>query len=209
MERIASEFRLQQAVLEMPPSYNIAPSTEIVIVRNCGEKQILTCRWGFVPSWAKGPSGNETINARAETVASKPSFRAAFLKQRCLVVADGFYEWQKIGRQKKPFYVCLRSGKPFGIGGLYSTWGSSGGEMNCSCTIITTAANELLEPIHDRMPLIIPKDKEDLWLDPAVQDQDILSDLLKPYPAEKMELHEVSARVNSPRYDSPDAITPV
>ena len=207
IERLVTEFGLKQARLEMPAAYNIAPSEGIVIIRHSGEKQLVTCRWGFIPSWANDPSiGHKMINARAETVASKPVFRSAFLKHRCLVVADGFYEWQKMRDKKKPFYVRLTSGRPFGFAGLYSTCAPADGEKICTCTIITTGANELLKPVHDRMPVIIPKDREDLWLDPAVQDPDVLRDMLRPYPSEEMELHEVSAKINSPRYNAPDAI---
>ena len=212
VERLAGGFRLKEARLELPPAYNIAPSEEVAIIRNSGGRQLLTCRWGFVPPAKDSSAGGKTlslINARAETVATRPAFRDAFLKQRCLVVADGFYEWQKEGGRKKPFYVRLRSGRPFGFAGLYSTQVSSARETVCTCAIITTAANELLEPIHDRMPAIIPGDKEDLWLDPAIQDAGLLRSLLRPYPPDEMELHEVSPKVNSPGFNSPDAILPL
>jgi putative SOS response-associated peptidase YedK len=212
VDTIIREFRLNKTSLEMAPSYNIAPSQDILVIRidHEGIKQLAACRWGFIPSWAKDPSvGFKTINARAETVASRPMFRSAFKIQRCLVVADGFYEWEKREKGKIPFSIHLRSGKPFGLAGLYSTWTSPDGAGICTCTIITTDANEMIGPIHDRMPVIIPKDKEDLWLDPGVQDQNLLLEMLRPYPPKEMEMYEVSPRVNSPKYNSAEAIRPL
>lgn len=209
IEKIRTEFRVKKALDEISPSFNIAPTQDILIVNNEGEKQLIACTWGLIPSWAKDPSiGHKTINARAETVAEKPMFRSAFRKHRCLVIADGFYEWEKTEEKKIPFYIRLRSGRPFGFGGLYSHWTSPEGAAVCTCTIITTIANELIEAIHDRMPVIIPKDKEDLWLDPEVQEPEKLHDLLKPYPAELMEMYAVSTKVNSPAYNFPQVIEP-
>lgn len=205
-----SEFRVRQATLELAPRYNIAPGQEILILNDIGMRQFLTCRWGFVPSWARDPSiGNRMINARAETVASKPAFRAAFKRHRCLIIADGFYEWQKRQDKKVPVYIHLKSGKPFGFAGLYSPWASDTGEKICTCTIITTSSNALIAPVHDRMPVIIPRDREDIWLDPGVSDEKRLLAMLRPYPPGEMELYEVSARVNYPQYDSPDAVKPL
>jgi putative SOS response-associated peptidase YedK len=149
------------------------------------------------------------INARAETVADKPSFRSAFIKQRGLIIADGFYEWRKKDKKKIPVYIHLRSGNPFGFAGLYSSWTSPDGERVCTCAIITTNSNTLLQPVHDRMPVIIPKDKEALWLDPHVDDKMILQGLLKPYSSEEMTAVDVSPAVNSPGHNSPDNIQPV
>jgi putative SOS response-associated peptidase YedK len=208
---VARRFRVQQTSSPvLAPSYNIAPSKEIIIVNDQGARQLVLCRWGFVPFWAKDLSiGDRMINARAETVATKPAFRSAFRKNRCLVVADGFYEWQKQGRKKYPFYIRLKSGRPFGFAGLYSAWTSPTGDRVCTCTIITTEANEVLKPIHDRMPVILPEEKEDLWLDPSLTEEAILLPLLTPYPAEEMEAFEVSTRVNSPSNDSQDNVKPV
>ena len=207
---VCEAFNIQQASIEIAPSYNISPSQEIVIINNKGTKQLIQCRWGFLPSPAKDASmGSRMINARAETVALKPTFKSAFKKQRCLVIADGFYEWRKINNKKTPVYIHLKSGRPFGFAGLYNPWTSPEGERICTCTIITTSANELLEPIHNRMPVIISRDKEDLWLNPFEQDQNVLLELLKPYPSAEMEIYEVSSNVNSPKYNSPDAINPV
>ena len=207
---ITAEFGVKKASLKIAPSYNIAPTQDIVIINNEKEKQLIPSNWGFIPSWAKDPSiGHKMINARAETIASKPMFRSAFKKHRCLVIADGFYEWQKTEKRKVPFYIRLRSGRPFGFAGLYSHWNSLEGKTLCTCTIITTTANELLKPIHDRMPVIVPRDKEDLWLDPEVQDSEKLLSLLKPYPFEEMEMYEVSSKVNIPAFKSHEAIRPV
>lgn len=211
VEVISEEFGIRsRAALSMDPDYNIAPSRRVIIVLNdSGEKRLAECRWGFLPSWAKDVSiGSRMINARAETVAAKPSFKSAFEKKRCLVIADGFYEWQKAGNIKTPVYIHLKSGRPFGFAGLYNVWTSPMGENTCTCTIITTAANALLEPVHDRMPVILPKEKEDFWLDPDAGDQDALLEFLKPYPSKEMAFHTVSTRVNKPGYNAPDAIKP-
>ena len=139
------------------------------------------------------------INARAETLASKPAFQEAFKKQRCLVIADGFYEWAEIESKKCPLiHIHLITGRPFGIAGLYSYRTSSENEKVSTCTIITTTANDILEPIHNRMPVIIPKEKEDLWLDPEVNNPDMLLDLLRPYPSQEMEMYQVSPKLNIP-----------
>ena len=203
------EFGVKKRLINSEPSYNIAPSQDIAVLSSQGERQLVACRWGFIPFWAKDPrTGYTMINARAETVAEKPAFRESFLKYRCLVIADGFFEWQKGEKKKTPYYIRLISRRPFGFAGLYSSWTSPEGERICTCTIITTEANELLARVHDRMPVIIPKEKEDLWLDPGMHDQDILRGLLRPYPAEEMEMYPVSPRVNSPGYNTPEVLKP-
>jgi putative SOS response-associated peptidase YedK len=148
------------------------------------------------------------INARAETVAEKPSFRTAFKAKRALIPANGFYEWKRDGKQKTPFYIFLKSGKPFGFAGLYNIWTSPEGNQLCTSTILTTDANQLLAQVHDRMPVIIHKKDEDLWLDPATSNKNVLLPLLRPYEAGEMSCHEVSALVNSPSRNSPDCIEP-
>jgi len=210
VKEVADYFDIEQPSFEFEPSYNVAPTQDIIIINNIGVKQIVKCHWGFVPPWSKELSdGYKMINARSETVAEKPSFKAAFRKQRCLVIANGFYEWQKEKNRKVPVYISLKSGKPFGFAGLYTVWISPEGEKICTCTILTTESNDLITPIHDRMPVIIPRDKEDVWLDPAVNDIDKLKDLLTSVPSEEMIITKVSDRVNSPRYNSPDNIKPV
>lgn len=207
---ILKEFRIDHVAVDYKPSYNIAPSRNIVIIRDDGKRHLVHCRWGFLPSWAEDPNiGYKMINARAETVAEKPAFRDAFRNQRCLVVADGFYEWRKAGKQRLPVYVRLKSQKPIGFAGIYNTWTSPEGESICTCTIITTAANDLISPIHDRMPAIVPKDREDIWLDPNVRDKEKLIPLLTPFPSEELEIHDVSPLINNPEYDSPEGIKPL
>jgi len=207
---IRSEFEIRRAFEDVAPSYNIAPAEQILIITHEEENNIILSQWGFIPSWAKDPSiAHKTINARAETVAVKPMFRSAFKKHRCLIVADGFYEWQKREKSKVPFHIRLRTHRPFGMAGLYSHWTSPEGKTVCTCTIITTLANDLITAIHDRMPVIVPKDKEDLWLDPEVQNTGELLSMLGPYPSEEMEMYEVSTKVNIPAFRSHEAIAPV
>jgi putative SOS response-associated peptidase YedK len=208
---IVKMFGIDPSGFDIKPNYNVAPGQDIAIVVREGKKNRLAlCQWGFVCSRSRDMSeGYKMINARAETVAEKPSFREAFLKQRCLVVADGFYEWRKEGNTKKPTYIHLRSGKPLGFAGLYNTWTSPEGQKVCTSTIITTEANELLAPIHDRMPVIMPEDKFETWLEPLDRDKDALIRILKPYPAEELEIYEVSSKVNSVKYNAPDIIQPV
>jgi putative SOS response-associated peptidase YedK len=210
IQTIAREFHTETINTGPEPSYNIAPSENIIIIVNDGTNRVMHCTWGFIPSWAKDQTfSRRMINARAETAADKPSFRSAFIKQRGLIIADGFYEWRKKDKKKIPVYIHLRSGKPFGFAGLYSSWTSPDGERVCTCAIITTNSNTLLQPIHDRMPVIIPKDKEGLWLDPHAGDKMILQGLLKPYSSEEMTTFDVSPAVNSPGHNSPDNIQPV
>ena len=199
---IAQRFGVPRPTAESAawtPHYNIAPTKTVVVVGDDGTRFITQMRWGLIPSWAKDPAiGNQMINARAETVATKPAFRVALRKRRCLVVADGFYEWQKRGRGKQPFYIVLKSRKPFGFAGLWETWTSPDGEEIRTCTIITTDANELLKPIHDRMPVILTREAEAIWLDPTIQDPARLLPLLTSYRAEEMEAYLVSSLVNNP-----------
>lgn len=195
---------------EMPPRYNIAPTQDVAVVPNNGQNQVEFFRWGLVPFWAKDPSiGNRMINARAETVAEKPAFRAAYRRRRCLILADGFYEWRTEpgSRVKTPMYVRLASGKPFAFAGLWERWRPDDTPL-LTCTIITTRPNTLLAPIHNRMPVILPPEAHARWLDPAEQRSGALDDLLKPYPAEQMVAYAVSRLVNSPANDVPACIEP-
>jgi putative SOS response-associated peptidase YedK len=204
VEAIAAEFGVEQVSDDLGPSYNIAPTQKVAVVITDGIKQLVSARWGLVPSWAKDPSvGNKMINARAETITEKASYRTAFKKRRCLVVADGFYEWQNLGDSKRPVYVRLKTGKPFGFAGLYEVWKAPEGTDLMTCTIITTEANELMKPIHERMPVIIPREQRDNWLDPTAGDQRRLLEMLRPYPAAEMEAYPVSKHVNAPGNNSP------
>ncbi|NJM05556.1 SOS response-associated peptidase [Candidatus Gracilibacteria bacterium] len=196
-DELARQFELAD-VPQLTPRYNIAPTQEVPVVRLRDEQHRLDMmRWGLIPSWAKDRSvGARMINARAETLAEKPSFRTAFRQRRCLVPADGFYEWLTQGKSKQPYHIHLADSPVFGLAGLWEFWRSPQGEPVLSCTIITTAANELMQPLHDRMPVIIPAAHYTAWLDPQ-QPLEVLSDLLQPYSAEQMRAYAVSPFVSN------------
>jgi len=185
---------------------NISPGQYAGIIVNDGTNRYVQYKWGLVPSWARDIQiGNKLINARAETLVKKPSFKNAFINRRCLVPTDGFYEWQKLEKYKVPFFIHLKSGKPFSFAGLWDLWGSK----LYTFTIITTEANSLLKNIHDRMPVIIPEDKRELWLNPKIKTTEDLLPLLKPYGSDELDAYEVSRFVNSPANNSPECIEPV
>ncbi|MFO1006969.1 MAG: SOS response-associated peptidase [Planctomycetaceae bacterium] len=189
------------------PKFNIAPTQYVPVIR---QQDVVLMRWGLVPSWSKSMTGPPLFNARAETVAEKPSFRTAFKRRRCLIPADGFYEWQVIGpKQKQPHYITLRSGQPFAFAGLWETWHPQNGPPVESCTIITTAANQFMQPLHDRMPVILSPEEYAPWIDPELTEPDQLLPMLNQYPDEEMTEHSVSPLVGSVRNDSPDLIVPV
>ena len=191
--------------------YNIAPTQPILAVANNHADRFEHFHWGLIPSWAKDPSiGNRMINARAETLEEKPAFRTALRRRRCLVPADGFYEWRKEadGKTKTPMYIRLRDKKPFAFAGLWEVWRSPDGTSVPSCTLITTSPNTLMEGIHDRMPVIIPPEAYQRWLDPKEKDPAELEDLLKPYPPEEMEAFPVSKTVNSPANETDECVKP-
>ncbi len=192
------------------PRYNIAP-TQIIpaVLESEGERIVNALRWGLIPSWAKDASiGSKMINARSETLAEKPSFRNAFKSRRCIIPASGFFEWLKKGSgAKQPFYFYLKDKDVFGFAGLYEEWlDRESGELIETCTIITTEANEVLEPVHERMPVILKAENYDLWLDEKEKNTERLQKLLVPYPSEEMASHAVSKAVNSPSYDAPELI---
>lgn len=195
------------------PRYNIAPSQPILIVRaEHAERRFAAVRWGLIPHWAKDiKTGYSTINARAETVAQKPAFREAFSHRRCLVPADGFYEWQaRAGAKiKQPWFVCLKDRLPMALAGLWERWQSPEGDLVESATIIVTRANALMQPIHERMPVILPAGDWDRWLDPTLSDRPTLETMLRPYPAGDLTAWPVTTLVNNPRNDSPECITPI
>lgn len=195
---------------EYTPSFNVAPAQKVpVVLIQDGQRVMDTFQWGLIPSWAKDPAiGNRLINARAETVAEKPSFRQAFLRRRCLILADGFYEWKREGKRKQPVHITLKDRSGFAFAGLWEHWQSPGGETVKSCTIITTEANEFMRPIHHRMPVILPKDKENTWLDPATADREVLLALLLPYPSDLMQAVPVSTFVNRPGNDGLECVLP-
>ena len=208
-QAVAKAFQLSD-VPDFSPRYNIAPTQQVLTIRQRdGARQASFMHWGLIPSWADDPSiGNRMINARAESVADKPSFRSAFKRGRCLIVADGFYEWQKTGNAKQPFYIRLKQERPFAFAGLAEYW-HRGEQTIDSCTIITTDANELMADIHNRMPVILAPEDYDQWLDPQVQDKEKLLTLLRPYPADELTAHPVSTLVNSPRNENPACIEPL
>ncbi len=194
----------------LPLRYNIAPTQQVpVLIHSNGKQQFELFHWGLIPSWAKDTAiGNRLINARAETLSEKPSFRSAFRRRRCVVLASGFYEWsqQPNNRRKTPYAFRLRSGAPMLLAGLWEVWQPAEGDAVRSCTIITTNANAILERFHDRMPVLLEKKNLERWLDPADQQENGLQELLHPYADELMQANEVSVRVNNVRYDAPDCL---
>jgi len=208
-EAITEEFGVTRFVeVDLRPRYNVAPSQNVeAIVRVDGEKRLGPMCWGFVSPTAKDPK-LAPINARAETLATSPMFREAFRRHRCLVVADGFYEWRKDGRTKTPFFIRLRSGRPFGFAGIWSLRRSEAGSRSATCAIVTCPPNELMAKIHNRMPVILAPGADDRWLDPTGGETE-LRGLLVPLPAEDLEAYEVSPLVNSPRNDSPECAKPI
>lgn len=204
-EVIASVFGLEH-VDPIAPRFNIAPTQDVPVVRVVEDDPVRTLamlHWGLIPGWSEDPSiGSRMINARSETVAEKPSFRTAFRKRRCLVLADGFYEWMRIGGGKQPFLIRRSDGHPFAFAGLWERW-TKGSEPIDSCTILTTEANEVMRPIHDRMPVILDPQDYGLWLDPRVVSEETLRPLLAPAPSGDIIAFPVSKRVNSPANDDP------
>ncbi len=205
---LAEYFEVEEYPSSLAPSYNVAPTQEVAAIVEEDEKRKLEVfRWGLIPSWAKDPAiGNRMINARAETVSEKPSFRSAFKKRRCLIVADGFYEWQKTDNGKQPFYIRMKDSSPFAFAGLWEAWDKS--EEIRSCSIITTDANDLMDEIHHRMPVILPPENYGAWLDPGFDEKEALTSLLKPYPSDEMEAYAVSRRVNKPSNNEPSILEP-
>lgn len=192
------------------PRYNLAPTNIIPAIISAEPTSLNGLRWGLIPSWAKDESiGQKLINARGETLNEKPSFKHIFKRRRCLIPADGFYEWQPVGRRKQPMYIRLRESRLFTFAGLWDEWKNLSGEAVRSCTIITTTANELIQKFHHRMPVIIQPEFRQTWLDSNITDTNGLSDLIKPYASEKMEVFPVSLAVNKPENDSPECIDPL
>ena len=209
--QIEKEFKIGKVNPKLfTPRYNIAPTQTIAAVLESDSERIIEgLRWGLIPSWAKDETiGSKLINARAETLAEKPSFRDAFKNKRCIIPASGFFEWQKQAKgAKQPFYFHLTGKEVFGFAGLYEHWlDRETGEQIETCTIITTAANEVLEPVHDRMPVILKSGDYDRWLDAKEKDTGNLQKLLAPYPSAEMESYRVSKAVNIPGKDSPELI---
>lgn len=209
IDDLVDEFGELVLPAELRPRYNIAPTQPVPIIANDSRGAVSLVRWGLIPYWAEDSSiGNRMINARSETAASKPAFRAAFARRRCLVLADGFYEWKRAGKAKTPYYICRANRRPFSFAGLWERWKAPDQTEVLSCTILTGAANELMAPIHDRMPIIVAPENRDRWLAPERVTPDRVADLLAPPPSEGFEIFEVSRLVNSPKNDSPECVAP-
>jgi putative SOS response-associated peptidase YedK len=210
IDRFAIEAALEEELYN--PSYNVAPSHSVLSVINDGQKNRLGyLKWGLIPSWAKDEKmGFKLMNARAETLLDKPSFRDAFKKRRCLIIADSFYEWKRSDHKTKiPMRIKLKNNQLFAMAGLWERWRAPAGNMVYSCSVITTSPNKLMEDIHDRMPVILTPEDEKVWVNPNTKDLSHLNQLLKPLPEDLMEAYEVSQLVNSPKNNSPNLIQPI
>jgi len=193
------------------PRFNIAPSQPVLAIPNDGTNTADFFIWGLIPMWAKDPSiGNRLINARGETIAEKPSFRGSFKHKRCLILADGFYEWKAspVKKTKTPYFIHMKDRGPFAFAGLWDSWESPDGSSIRTCTIITTEPNELMATLHNRMPVILHPRDHAKWLDASHQTPENLLTLIKPYPADAMSAHPVSTLVNNPSNDSPELVVP-
>jgi putative SOS response-associated peptidase YedK len=211
VDKLAEEFGLAGPLPGLQSSYNIAPTQEVpAVVASNGGRRLEMLRWGLIPSWADDPEiGSRMINARSETVAEKPSFRRAFKERRCLIPADGFYEWRKENGGKQPYHFRMKDGRPFAFAGLWESWDRYGDGEIQSCTILTTGANDLVSDIHHRMPVILPHEDYELWLTSTIREPDQLLPLLAPYPADGMEAYPVSRRVNNPSNNEPGCVESV
>lgn len=207
--QLALRFAVQETRADVPERYNIAPTQPVAVVTVNSPRTLQMMRWGLIPSWAKDPAiGNKLINARAETLAEKPSYKTALIRRRCLIPADGFYEWKPAGNGKQPMYIHRRDDALFAFAGLWEEWRSPEGDTVRSCTIITTTPNDLMASIHNRMPAILRPEEEAAWLDNTTQSAPDLLQLLRPYPESAMEAYAVSKMVNAPTVDTPDCIAP-
>jgi putative SOS response-associated peptidase YedK len=214
---LAVQFNLPE-IPSLEPRYNIAPTQPVAAVRAApeqGHRELVMLRWGLVPFWADDLGiGARMINARSETAAEKPAFRAAFRRRRCLVLADGFYEWQKQNGAKQPYYIRMEDKGTFAFAGLWERWqpkdkDGAGDSVVESCTLLTTQPNDLVRALHNRMPVILEPEDYDLWLDPRVQNAEVLKPLLGAYPSEEMTAYPVSRWVNKPQHDGPACIEPL
>lgn len=211
LSQIEEAFDIQEVHCELEASYNVAPTHEVaVVVRREGGNSLEKMRWGLIPFWAKDAQiGSKMINARVETLGEKNSFKRPLKGQRCLIVADGFFEWASTGGGKVPMFIRPQSHRLLGFAGLYDAWTSPMGETIISCTIVTTRANDFLQSIHSRMPLILQKSQQAAWLDPATPGIEAWLSDLAPYPGDGMEAYQVSRQVNSPQNNSIACIQPI
>lgn len=211
LDALLERFQIEQTTIEgYEPRFNIAPSQQIPAVIRAGHKnRIGTLRWGLVPFWAKNVSiASKLINARSETADKKASFKHALKKRRCLILSDGFYEWKQTENRKVPMRIQVRKGEPFAMAGLWEKW-DDGQRIHYTCTILTTEANELMEEIHNRMPVILTKETEKIWLDSSVNDVAELNQCIKPFASSEMSAYEVSTIVKSPKNEKPECIIPI
>lgn len=196
---------------QFAPRFNIAPSQPVLVIPNDAHKKANFFLWGLIPTWAKDPAiANRLINARGETLAEKPSFRGSYKYKRCLILADGFFEWQvQPGtKSKTPYFIHMKDRQPFAFAGLWDEWHGPDGSQVRTCTIITTSPNDLMVPLHNRMPAIIPRNAYAQWLDRSPQTPESLQPLIKPYPSDEMTAHPVSTLVNNPANDRAECIVP-
>jgi len=212
IERLSEKFQFQQ-IIPLKPRHNIAPSQSVAVVRYTAEdseRKLSMLLWGLISAWVQDPAkSTKPINAKSETVAEKPMFREAFKRRRCLIPADGFYEWKQEDGRKQPVYIRMKDGDPFAFAGLWEHWEGKEGQTIESCTILTTEPNDLLSQIHNRMPVILAQKDYEQWLNLDLHDIAHLNPLLQPYPADSMTAFPVNLRVNNPRHDDPLCIEPL
>lgn len=206
--KLAERFGVDETSSELSPNYNVAPTQGVAaILFENGGRRLEMLRWGLVPSWAKDLSiGSRMINARSETAHEKPSFRSAFKRRRCLIPADGFYEWKREEGGKQPFHIRMKGGEPFAFAGLWEIWEGGEGEVR-TCAILTTDANEMMGEIHHRMPVILPAELHEAWLGGEAEKEELIS-MMEPYPSDDMEAYPVSRFVNKPSNNDPSCIEP-
>jgi len=209
LDNLQSRFPIDRVACEVRPSYNVAPSQEILSIIRLKGNQLVNLNWGIVPFWVKDISkAAKPINARVETAAEKPSFKAAFRYRRCLILADGFYEWKKIGSRKQPWFLTLPEKEPFAFAGLWDAWTGEEGSVYHSCTILTTAASDAIREIHHRMPIVLTPDAFNEWLNPDNQDTSKLEILLTKHTVREFTAYPVTIYVNSPKNNDPKCIEP-
>jgi putative SOS response-associated peptidase YedK len=209
-ELIRDRFGIEEFEFEITPRYNIAPTQKVATVIRDDKTRLVGMRWGLIPHWSRDMKiGNRMINARAETLAEKRSFKHPFKKKRCLILSTGFYEWQKTDDGKQPMYIRLKSAEPFALAGIYSHWKAPTEKVILSCSIITTTPNAVLSPIHNRMPVILRPDDEAIWIDPSNEDLESLQELLVSYENQSMEAYPISTYVNNPRNEGPMCTKPL
>lgn len=213
-EELVDRFNIEQLLLEgneINARYNVAPTQKVpVILDQDGQRTLAVMKWGLIPFWTKDiKKSKPIINARTESIAEKPFFKQAANKRRCLIPADGFYEWRKENKEKIPMFIHLPERALFAFAGLWDQWKSPDGDVIRTCTIITTEANDFMTPVHDRMPVFVRPDQEKRWLDPEIKDVEQLRDILVQLPNDALEMYQVSSDVNSSKNDKPYFVEPV